>query len=372
MDDSKPPQPAYPPPLSSTPLSSSPSSSPIPPPTRFQLPFPTVLERAFAPLDDRVISFCQSRTDGFIHFFSMALTFFTAIEVSLVAPPTLYALGYDAAAGLCSSVLLVLGVVSQVPKKFIYRPRPWMVGRALPIRQDMTSSFPSRAVVCSVVFSWLFAWSLQLEGLLTTPLPAFVLWLCVLCIGALAAFARINVGAHYPSDTALGFVLGCLVVNLGTRLEAWWRTTCPLQSLPATSEQVVLSGWWQVIRWTSYEKLIIFTLASYAMTLLSITGFWVKCSYVYGLLLSSAAFRATYVCAQQVAPVSQLGHFPPLVSNPSFREHVHATATFVILLIFGMLTQRRKGLFRVLTFSFIYFGTLIAILSWRLRPGGYQ
>lgn len=358
MDAPKPPQPVPPPPVASRFI--------LPPRTRYQFPFPNTLERRFSSFDDSLVALCQRRTDGLIHFLSVSLTFFTSIEVSLIAPPTLYALGYDAAAGLSSSVLLVLGIVSQVPKKFIYRPRPWMVGRALPIRQDKTSSFPSRAVVCAVVFSWLIAQSLAIEGILNPPSSPALLWIGILCVAALTAFARINVGAHYPSDTLLGFVLGCCVVRMGMRVESWWRVRCVLDSVPTNPSKVLLSTWSQLLRWTSYQRLFGVTIIAYLMTLISIQGFWVKCSYVYGLLMSSAAFRATYACDRNPGIVRRFGHVRPVLDHGSLREHIYATSIFASLLIFGMLTRGRKGPLRIVTFSLIYAGTLIALVSWRL------
>eukprot|EP00178_Gracilaria_changii_P004829 TRINITY_DN17857_c0_g1_i1.p1 TRINITY_DN17857_c0_g1~~TRINITY_DN17857_c0_g1_i1.p1 ORF type:complete len:361 (-),score=46.88 TRINITY_DN17857_c0_g1_i1:167-1219(-) len=339
----------------------------LPPRTRFQLPFPSLLERMFSAFDDRLVAVCQRRTDGLVHLFSLGLTFFTSIEVSLVAPPTLYALGYDIAAGLCSSVLLVLGIISQVPKKFIYRPRPWMVGRALPIRQDRTSSFPSRAVVCAVVFSWLIAQSLQLEGLLVQPMSPLNLWLAILGVASLTAFARINVGAHYPSDTILGFVLGVFVITCGNRLERRiWHTSCPLSDAYATSHAHALSDWSQVRAAMQRRSMTTMTLLAYSMTLVSIQGFWVKCSYVYGLLMSCATFRATFLCAQRSTMTGPLVSLVQVVDHGSIRQHVYAVGTFAVLLLFGMLTRAKKGMFRIVSFSIIYVGTLLGLLIWRL------
>ncbi|CAN8076583.1 unnamed protein product [Agarophyton chilense] len=333
----------------------------LPPRTRFQLPFPSLLERGFAAFDDRVVALCQRRTDGLVHLVSMALTFFTSIEVSLVAPPTLYALGYDMAAGLCSSVLLVLGIVSQVPKKFIFRPRPWMVGRALPIRQDRTSSFPSRAVVCAVVFSWLMAQSLHLEGLLPHPLNPLKLWLAILAAASLTAFARINVGAHYPSDTILGFVLGVFVITCGSRLERRvWHRACPLSAAYATPHTASFTSYTQLPAATPPRIMAAMTLLAYAMTFVSVQGFWVKCSYVYGLLMACATFRASYLCPHEHA------RFAHLMENGSARQHLGALATFATLLLFGMFTRAKKGVFRIVSFSLIYVGTLLALIVWRL------
>lgn len=331
--------------------------------TRYQFAFPNALEVWFGAFDDRFIRYAQRRTTGAVHFIAMLLTVFTAIETSLFLSPCLFALGYDAAGGLSTSVLLVLGVVSQMPKKFIFRARPWMVGRALPIRRDKTSSFPSRAVVCAVVFSWLIARSLELEGLLSRPLSAPRLWTGILMAASCAAAARVNVGAHYPSDTVLGFVLGCLIIVIGARLEGiWhgWGCSVAIKYANEIEDSSFASG-----RQWSFRNLSVVTIIAYVMTLVSIQGFWVKCSYVYGLLMASTAFRASFLCVRQTGG-SRVAAVARVVQHGSLRDHVHAAATFGALLIFGMVTRGLKGKLRVATFTLIYVGTLVELLHWRL------
>lgn len=359
-------------------LSTSSQSTPrsaIPPQTRFQLPFPSIFEQLFAPFDDAIVALCQRRTSGIVLLFSTTFTFFTSIEVSLIAPPTLYALGYDRAAGLCASVLLVLGIVSQVPKKFVFRPRPWMVHRAIPIRQDKTSSFPSRAVVCAVVFSWLIAASLALEEVISAPLPAYLLWPVIICIAVLTAFARINVGAHYPSDTMLGFLLGCVVVKIGNKLEHFWRSVCdPGASYYSEPFQYAVSRtpsvFSIVMNLVTARPFLLVTIVSYAMTLVSIQGFWVKCSYVYGLIMSSMAFRATFLCVPQPRRFASLAHSGifRVLAHGSLSQHVQAAIPFAMLLIVGMLFRGKKGSIRIVTFSLIYLGSLLFMLRRRLEP----
>lgn len=347
--------------------------------SRFQLAFPSIFDRCFAPFDNPILSLCQKHTTGLVLLFSTTFTFFTSIEISLVFPPTLYALGYDRAAGLSTSLLLVLGVVSQIPKKFIFRARPWMVQRAKAIRRDKTSSFPSRAVVCAVVFSWLIAWGAASEGLIHNPVNSIALWVGIACVATLTAFARINVGAHYPSDTVLGFVLGCLVIRLGTRLELFWTAVCnnPQAAYMVAAERSTTLGQQGAAYMTMEPSLtnatymlnllasrpfMILTTASYMVTLISIRGFWVKCSYVYGLLLCCATFRATFLCnAGMSRGVSEIVQHGPMAT------HLKAVIPFLVLLLFGMATRGRKGLFRIVSFSVIYICSFVVLLTWRLR-----
>lgn len=392
----------------------------------------------------------------------------------------------------------MLGFISQIPKKFIFRPRPWMVKRARPIRRDKTSSFPSRAVVCAVVFSWLIAQSLAREEAVSTPVNPIILWLAILIVAALTAFARINVGAHYPSDTIFGFLLGCAILRVGLRVESMWSSACDAQhtytphngnmlhpansslllsapqhrmssmsgavqthssfSFPSaaaantsmstshsnqsssesttssspslTNDSVassasvrkaedennsaddeassssssstqttssssstdtrkrtshnttVFQALFYILRKMSLRRpFVVVTLASYAITLISIQGFWVKCSYVYGLLLSAAAFRASLVCSPSsdlaklnsaiTSSSAHMNHHRDIISTigqrGSILNHIKAATPFTMLLLFGMGTRGKKGPFRIVSFTIIYFGALIAMLTWRLQ-----
>lgn len=339
----------------------------IPSPTKYQVLFPERCERALAPLDDAVVRVVQRRTQGALHMLVMSVTFFSAIEMGLTAPATLYALGYDRAAGLSFSVLSVLCLISQMPKKFIFRRRPWMSGRALPVRQDCTSSFPSRAVVCAVVFSWLIGQSLFREGLLSGQLSSVKLWLGIIAFAALTAFARINVGAHYASDTICGFILGLIIIRLGTKFEGLWETSgCGTDDMYPKSAELVVTNILS-LRQLSFVRLFTCMAVSYAMTWVSIQGFWVKCSYVYGLLLSAGTFRAAFLCSG--ATRNGIGSVEQVIEHGSKQTHVRAIVTFVIFLLFGMATRGNKGTFRIVAFTVIYFGSLFCMVFWRL-PGG--
>lgn len=337
----------------------------VPKPTMYQLVFPTALESLFAPLDDAVVRVVQRRTGGLLHSFVMSLTFFSAIECALPVPAILHALGYDRAAALCGSVVCTLCFLSQIPKKFVFRPRPWMAGRALSIRQDKTSSFPSRAVVCAVVFSWLIGHSLALEGFLPGPVQPVRLWAGIVVAAAMTSFARINVGAHYASDTICGFILGLIVLRIGNGVEAKWQDLgCAVaDAYPAGPAQLIASA-------GTLTRAPMFRLAaavgvSYALTLVSIQGFWVKCSYVYGLLLASATFRAVFACPNRT-PESVVGAVGQVLEHGGVKAHAKASFYFLILLLFGMATRGNKGQFRIIAFTLIYFTTLGGVLWWRL------
>jgi membrane-associated phospholipid phosphatase len=362
---------------------------------RVYLQFPRALERALAPYDDPPIAIAQRLwTSTLVRIAVLAVTVVTAVEAALPIPAALYALGYDAHAGLATSVLIVLALASQLPKKFIFRPRPWIAGRAVSFRKDTTSSFPSRAVVCSVVFSWLAIMCLRLDPsnsagtamMPTSLVQGIFLWSVVGLSAGMAAFARIIVGAHYPSDTVCGFFLGLVVIRLGVQLEQLWPYLgCSAVSPTSTSSAVashaalilsssesvgqasevlkstVITSARSLLYLTPHTRLIAATTMSYLLTIVSIKGFWVKCSYVYGLLLSAATFRVVFLCpmATGVAVGALRTHGGP-------RQHVAVTALFGTWLAFGMATRAMKGNVRIVLFTVIYFGVLTSTLLFRL------
>lgn len=362
----------------------------IPKGSRVALKFPSWLEHMFAGLDDALIPYAQNLWENtLLRYSSMGATTLTAIETALPAPGILYALGgRDAAAGLCASMLLVLAVVSQIPKKFIWRPRPWMAGRAKPHRRDNTSSFPSRAVVCGVVFTWLLCASIAVMDADSQRVPRLSTFAFVALAAAIASVARVACGAHYPSDCLCGFFLGLAVLNLGGRVEALWLRagSAALTSLApnssglslssgaftlahpeaqvgasAKAQAIVISSFADLTSKTPSLRMLGCIVASYVLTLTSIAGFWVKCSYVYGLLLSVCTFRFVFLAPAATGVTIAPGR--PPASEGDFAIRIIA---FSSLLAFGMATRGKKGAFRIATFTLIYFGSMLAMLWFRI------
>lgn len=361
----------------------------VPKGSRVALKFPAFLEQMFAGLDDALIPYAQCLWENtLLRYSSMGATTLTAIETALPAPGILYALGgRDEAAGLCASMLLVLAVVSQIPKKFIWRPRPWMAGRAKPHRRDSTSSFPSRAVVCGVVFTWLLCASIAVMDVDSQAVPRLSTFAFVALAASIASVARVACGAHYPSDCICGFFLGVAVLKLGGRVEVLWlgagsaslASSAPnasglsLSSGPfvllhpqvelsagAEAQANVISSFADLPNKTPFLRMLGCILVSYALTLASIAGFWVKCSYVYGLLLSACTFRFVFLSPAATGVAVASGR--PPASDGELALRIFA---FSSLLAFGMATRGKKGAFRIVSFTIIYFGSMLALLWFR-------
>lgn len=395
-------------------------------PPKYLLNFPESAEAALRGMDDDGIRRVQARQSPGLYALAMVLTTLTAVETALAVPGMLFALGYDSAASWLTASLVCLGILSQLPKKLIWRRRPWMSGRAVGLRRDSTSSFPSRAVVCAVVFpivslrayaaeaayrtaaasyvtagSGILAAGRQAElAAAATALaaatsaadahargwgPAALLWRLspsgstsavhtlsslslISSFVLLTAWSRVHVGAHYPSDAGAGALFGALISSVGSWAhDLWGRSGCATatgacyyapHAVNLTSETV-----WARL---PYRGLGIAIAVSYGVTLASFKGFWVKCSYVYGLLFSCVTLRWVLLCPVGGTAAAPAAALPPLPVQ-TVGGHVVVVAVFGALLAFGMATRGLRGMFRLVNFTVTYFGSLVFIVAWRLR-----
>jgi len=158
----------------------------------------------------------------FFKYISIATTIITVIENGPSFVIFLMTIGQDYIANWFFVIGFVTTVVAQLPKRFIFRKRPYMTNRAIQLRSDKTSSFPSRAVVCSVVYTYAITTSYNYYQTYVnnTPFIAFSsteIFMWILLAAFLSSFARIHLGAHFPSDCLVGFLTGlgiCLVSYL--------------------------------------------------------------------------------------------------------------------------------------------------------------
>jgi len=94
-----------------------------------------------------------------------------------------------------------------------------MKKRAISLKGEKTSSFPSRAVVCAVVYTFTVITSLNYfeSYIMGNPNGAFSnaeLLICIIVMAVLVGFARVHLGAHYPSDCIVGFTTGLFICLL--------------------------------------------------------------------------------------------------------------------------------------------------------------
>ena len=332
-----------------------------PPEVKWRLRFPLSLEKFLQPFDDPIIAFVQRLEGRWLYWVCLALTGMTAIEVILVAPFVCHVLGLDGLAVELTYLALFTAMLSQVPKRFIWRHRPWMVRRAQKRRTDRTSSFPSRAVTCAVVyvFTVCYAYSYNRDQL------AIEWWMPVLYIAAvlLSSLARISLGVHYPSDCIAGMLQGMLICTLATAL---WKADllgCPschsnaCYSIDAT--KIIAWDTLSRVNWLLFGVLCLGAVLLAVLSLIPPVNFWVKCDRVYGTLLPCLVFQLTFLCPTANAANASLPAPPRL----EWYCVLYALGLSLVALVAGAKGGAR---FAVLGFSLLFVGILAALVIWRL------
>ncbi|GKT35523.1 hypothetical protein ADUPG1_008669 [Aduncisulcus paluster] len=224
-------------------------------------------------------------------------TLVTAIELGVAIPIVLFAVGLDDEAGIMMWLVLWTALISQLPKRFIWRDRPYMQGRATRFRKDETSSFPSRAVTCSLVYT--IGLGACLSERFTQPTPWWI-WIIVVVSILATSWARIILGVHFFSDCIFGVLQGLIVVGLGFLTDSLLVFNCGACSV--TSGGSCYSETSDLfLPQSSFNILILSVSTIVALVLCYLClcrplRFWIKAQHVLGMLLPSLAFRLTALC----------------------------------------------------------------------------
>jgi len=255
-------------------------------------------------LSDRYI---LNRIQCFRHWalfrFSIFFTAITSIEMIFPLPLICFCLGADVAGTISLTYALVLVFVTQILKRFIWRPRPWMLDESIIVwKRDKTSSFPSRGVVCSVVFCFL------LSDMSRWDHPVW-LTLVVVFVSLSTCFSRLYLGAHFLSDVVSGLILGFLLVFLSrVLLDNWWSSMgCDILTNPGTCYGQ--ASIFQLL----FSKLIpltILTIILWCLTLVSTCRpllFWSKSALAFGLLFPPLLYRCLFLCNPEHSDNNALG-----------------------------------------------------------------
>jgi len=331
--------------------------------------FPRHWDTKLKPFDDPIIKLLQTYHGGIWKWISLCITGCMAIEIAIAVPFVLYFVGYDGIATEFSYLALILSLVSQVPKRFVWRLRPYMAGRAIKVKKDMTSSFPSRAVTCAAVYSFAIIWAyiyVNTENKWSEMHALFRWWMPILFLVAifLASFARINLGVHYPSDCVGGLLQGLFVCLMGTLL---WKTdilgcsSCHSGRCYSSSDSTDISleagpshmNWWLAA-----------VMAGVAVAVPTISvakpiDFWAKCDRVYGMLLPGIVFQALMLC-----PDSSKGHYS--LRRPH-SPHWYSFVLGIVLVCSATGIGLKFGGKRPLIMYFLLFTTLsTSLFLWRL------
>jgi len=257
-------------------------------------------------------------------------------------------------------------LLSQILKRFMWRFRPFMAHRAEERHRARTSSFPSRAVACGVVYCYIVVYTdLYFEKHTSVE---WWMYLLFFIIPPVISFSRINLGVHYPSDCIAGALLGVFVCiigkfiwlldytgcSCGNSLAICYATGGPIQEIsPKTMDKVnywVLSG-----------VALAQVLFSAAMVIKPLQ-FWVKFGSVFGFLLPALTFRLVFLCPAGPNGGS-LG--PPFVttSTPNWWSYLYAIGVCSFGMALGYKLQKRCNFILFICY-WIFFTA--AIVVWRL------
>ncbi len=260
-------------------------------PESFFVEYPAVLEDAFRKFDDTIIHVVQRFNQPVLHWFDQIMTFITCIEVGCFVPLFLFALGFDELAACILTLIVYTALVSQVPKRFLWRDRPYMQGRAVRRRKDETSSMPSRAVTCAVVYS-LGGVLAAVETHPTLPVVAIAVPVLLLSVPfvLLTAAARVQLGVHFPSDCVFGVVQGLVIVVLSAVSFTSAAALCTVSHEDAAPFDVSTLP----LLWIALLLGIGLLLAFVALA--PPLRFWPKAPHILGLLLPAVIYAATVHC----------------------------------------------------------------------------
>ncbi|GJD06682.1 hypothetical protein Gasu2_10840 [Galdieria sulphuraria] len=186
---------------------------------------------AFVLSDRYILNQVQRVRNDFLFIFSVFFTFITSIELIFPIPLILFCLGADAAGTIVLTYALVLVFGTQLFKRFLWRPRPWMLDETVFVwKRDKTSSFPSRGVVCSVVFCFVlsdyFYSFLSFVFGSTLPIRCDISWWSFLGCDILT-----NPGTCYGSGNILHLVFSKLL-SLAVLTVVLWCLTLVLTCRP--------------------------------------------------------------------------------------------------------------------------------------------
>jgi len=335
------------------------------PQQKFLLKFPVSMEKRLQPIDNAIIGVCQRFRGKFFLFLDLFITGCSAIETGIAAPFCMFVLGWDGIATELSYLMLLTCVLSQIPKRFIWRWRPYMVWRAQKIRKTetaVTSSFPSRAVTCATVYAFMiiYAYIFYIEKttfFITWWMP-FVILLAVF----MSSFARINMGVHYPSDCLAGFIQGIIVCIIGTML--WHADSVGCDSciggkcyaIEGSGSEIDKSNL-QRINFTVVGVGLLISLLITIVSVVKPVDFWGKCDRVYGMLLPGILFQVTFLCKRTAGTALAIPAQCPWYGY-FYGVGFTGIATFI--------AWRNNGKFPVLSFAIQFIMMFCALAFWRL------
>ena len=152
--------------------------------------------------------------------FMIALTLFGGGWSALALAPMIGNARTSRFAASLALALAVQAVLVWVLKRVVGRVRPWIaLGLPQPIGAPHDPSFPSGHAAGSFCVAAFLALALPAIRPASPCLRGIAVGLAAV-LAALVATSRVYLGAHFPSDVAVGALLGALVGANGARLYA--------------------------------------------------------------------------------------------------------------------------------------------------------
>lgn len=343
--------------------------------SRFVNSFPERWEEALSSFDDAVIARVQSSEQPCCNsrratvLLSMTITSATAIEFGLSIPVLLLSLQqYDREAIAALYVMLSMAFLTQIFKRFVWRDRPFAVGRAIALHSELkTSSFPSRAVVGGVVYA-------SFVGALLSPyrdaLPwgpsTWLSWLLVAGLAIGSSWSRIVLGVHYPSDCLCGAALGLVIFVIGVSGARLHYSSCGCHFDDAdggSGDDDVGGSSDSENTWAAVVLVLGLFLSSGSVTAMAAPpiNFWKKGTHAFSLLFSSLIFTLAFRCPRLTR--SKRGSLPwglqdsyaDQYSPPSMLRRVAAVSFCVAVSALAMSTQKHKAFKKTVTRQLLSF-----------------
>eukprot|EP00002_Diphylleia_rotans_P018174 TRINITY_DN3526_c0_g1_i2.p1 TRINITY_DN3526_c0_g1~~TRINITY_DN3526_c0_g1_i2.p1 ORF type:complete len:372 (+),score=74.02 TRINITY_DN3526_c0_g1_i2:65-1180(+) len=330
--------------------------------------FPQSLENKWRQFDDCIIAFVQKRQNKLFYALSSIVTIFTAIEMVVIFPFVLFMLNYDEFATYMAICSLMCSFISQLPKRFLWRYRPYVVNRAAKLHSDKTSSFPSRAVTGGAVFAMIICVGTNIHNKNSTYQVDWWMPFLYLLLPLAASLSRIYFGVHYPTDCIGGFVQGNLIVILSSALFESFNSTCEsclhddCYSASGTSS-VINSSHQDNIDWAA---LFGFSVLGFAFVFLSSVKpleFWAKCHYVYGLVWPSFVFRISFLCS----PLNPSGASLTAPGDAKPGAFILAAVVAAIGAAVGHKSKGTNMKMRMFVFAAIHTMLLLTLSLWRVH-----
>lgn len=298
-----------------------------------------------------------------------------AIEFVMVLPILLFIVGYDFLGAQFLYLAFTMALLSQIPKRFIWRYRPWMVTRAQVRSKPKTSSFSSRAVACAVMYCYMIV-----DGDLFFGTDYVIHWwgyVILFAVPLVISYSRINLGVHYPSDCIAGFALGVLacVAGKGLFLVDDLICRCPMDDVTQicyadNSTVLPITPTSFHVNYVATGLILAGQLAWFILCLVRPLKIWVKAGTVFGFLFPPMAFRFMFLCPGKNFMFALP---PPYIHNTYAIPHWWAILYAIAVCGLGLLgsMKLKSRTWWALAIFLLYWAFFIgAILPWRLFQVG--